>query len=332
MKRLAAVAALALAFGSAITPAFARESAVIDNAHMLGAGAIARINQKVSDFTALTGKEVVVDTEPSLGGATLTAAAEKIFAQQQVNGVLIYIARDDKKIQLVGDRVSRPFFPAGSFTTIYQAMRPSFAAGNVDEGVNTGVDLVLNQYRSHESSLNRSRGRSTVPAGGAVRSNSSTGGFSMGWILWLIIIAVIIFVIRGIFRAMTGPRMVPPGYGGGGPIQGGPMMGGGYGPGYGGGFGGGGGGFWSGMLGGLGGAFLGNELFGNRGNFGGGGSEAGLVDGGQSQDAGGWQSDAGQADTGNSGGGGWGDSGGGGGDWGGGDSGGGGGGDSGGGW
>ena len=95
------------------------------------------------------------------------------------------------------------------------------------------------------------------------------------------------------------------------------------------------------MLGGLGGAFLGNELFGNRGGGGNvvggdGGSYAGTgVDPGTSADASGWQSDAGQIDTSSGGGGSWGDSGGGdsGGGWGGGDSGGGGGGgDSGGGW
>jgi len=336
MKRLAAFAALTLAFGSAVLPALARDSDVIDNAHMLSAGAIARINAKVGDFAQQTGKEVVVDTEASLEGATPEAAAEKVFAQQQVNGVLIYVARDDKKIEIIPDRASRAFFPSGSFTSIYAAMRPSFVAGNFDDGINTGVDLILNQYRSHEGSLNRARGRSAF-AGSPVRTSSSTGGFNMGLIWWLIILAVIFFVIRGIFRAIAGPRMYPPGYGGpGAPMGGGPMMGGpGYGAGYGG-YGGGGGGFWSGMLGGLGGAFLGNELFGNRGNLGGGeGGNYADMNGGQSQDASGWQSDAGQADTGSAAGGGWGDSGGGdsGGGWGGGgDFGGGGGGDSGGGW
>jgi uncharacterized protein len=103
----------------------------------------------------------------------------------------------------------------------------------------------------------------------------------------------------------------------------------------------GGGGFWSGLLGGLGGAWLGNELFGGRRDYGGDGGSSwagtGGVDPGTSADASGWQSDAGQIDTSNVGSAGWGDSGGGdsggGGGWGGGDSGGGGGGgDSGGGW
>ncbi|GAC1545212.1 MAG: hypothetical protein NVS2B17_27350 [Candidatus Velthaea sp.] len=312
MKPFAALAALALTLTSTVLPALAaRDSYVVDNAHLLSATATQRINQKVSDFNAQTGKEVVVDTESSLNGATPVNAAERAFAQNQVNGVLIYIAKGEKKIQILGDRASHQFFPSGSFQTIYNAMKPSFNQGNVDDGVNTGVDLVINQYRSHEGSLNRTHGnRSTVPVGATTRADSS-GGFHMSWIWWLIALAVIFFVIRGIFRAIAGPRMVPPGYGGG--PMGGPMGGPGYGAPMGGGFGGGGGGFWSGMLGGLGGAFLGNELFGNRGGFGG-GNEAGMG-GGDSytqQDASGWQGDAGQADVGNAGGGGGFDGGGGG--------------------
>ena len=105
---------------------------------------------------------------------------------------------------------------------------------------------------------------------------------------------------------------------------------GGYGGGY---YGGGGGGFWSGLLGGLGGAWLGNEMFGNprrqhvdpatpaaalHPDQGGGWGSGG--------DSSGWGNDAGQADMGGSSGGDFG-----GGGFGGGDSGGGGG-DSGGGW
>jgi len=332
---LAAVAALTVAVAATLAPAFAaRGSYVVDDAHLLSQTAIAQLNQQIGDFNAQTGKEVVVVTTPSLNGVSPDAALERSFAQNQVNGVEIFIAKDEKQIKVAGDRASRQFFPSGSFNTIYQAMKPYFAQGNFDQGVETGVSLVLNTYRGHESSLNR--GRQPVGAGTSrsVQRSSSSGGFSMGWIWWIIILAVIFFIIRGIFRAMSGPRMYGggPGYGPGGP---------GYGPGYGGGYGGGmgGGGFWSGLLGGLGGAWLGNELFGGRNNNFGGGADGGSwagtggVDPGTSADASGWQSDAGQIDMSNTGGGGWGDSGGGdsGGGWGGGDSGGGGG-DSGGGW
>jgi uncharacterized membrane protein YgcG len=338
MKSLAAAAALAVAFAATVSPAFAaRTSYVYDDAHLLSTSAIAQIDQQVGAFNAETGKEVVVVTTPSLAGVAPDAALERSYAQLQVNGVEIFIAKNDKQIRIAGDTASRQFFPNGSFQTIYQAMRPSFAQGNFDEGIETGVSLIINTYRGHESSLNGAR----RPVGSARAHQTYSGGGGLGWIWWVIILAVIFFVIRGIFRAISGPRAMPPGYippaagGPGGPGMMGPGMGYGY---------GGGGGFWSGLLGGLGGAFLGNELF-NRGGFGGGGygggdygSGADMSSGG-SPDASGWQSDAGQIDTSNTGGGGWGESGGG---WGGGDSGGGfggggdfgggGGGDSGGGW
>jgi uncharacterized membrane protein YgcG len=324
---LAAIAALTIAVASTVAPAFAaRSSYVIDDAHMLSPTAVSQLNQQIGDFNAQTGKEVVVVTTDSLGGTSPDAAIERSFAQQSVNGVEIFIAKNEHQIRIAGDRASTKFFPNGSFQTIAQTMRASFKAGDFDGGVENAVGVIINTYRGHLSSLNAAR-RPVGAVSSARTQSSSSGGFSMGWIWWLIILAVIFFIIRGIFRAMSGPRMMPPGYGG--PGYGGP----GYGGGYGGGMGG--GGFWSGLLGGLGGAWLGNELFGGRRDYGGGADYAGTaggVDAGTASDASGWQSDAGQIDTSNIGGSSWGDSGGGdsGGGWGGGD--GGGGGDSGGGW
>jgi uncharacterized membrane protein YgcG len=333
MKPLAALAALLIAVAAGLAPAQARDSFVIDNAHLLSPATIAQINAKVGDFNAQTHKEVFVDTEPQLSG-TPQAAAERVFAQQQVNGVLIFVAKSPKTIGVIPDLAAARYFPPGSTSAIRDAIKSAFNSGDFNGGINNGVDLTLAEYRSHLGSVRSPV--NTVPAP-TVR-NQTGGGFNMSIIFWLIALAVIFFIVRGIFRAIAGPRMMPPGYGGG--PMGGPM-GGGYGPGYGGGgFGGGGGGFWSGMLGGLGGAFLGNELFGGGRNemFNNPGQQAGFGgDTGQGGgDTSGFQNDAGQADMGNSsfggfgdsgGGGGWGDTGGGGG----GDFGGGGGGDSGGG-
>jgi uncharacterized membrane protein YgcG len=331
MKLLAALAALVIAASASVAPAMARDSFVVDNAHLLSPATISLLNSKISDFNAQTHKEVFVDTEPTVEGTPQTAA-EKIFAQNQVNGVLIYVAKSPKTIGVIPDRAASRFFPAGSTSAIRTAIASGFNSGDFNGGITNGVDLALSQYRSH---LGTARVHANAPAAAPVASSETGGGFNMSIIWWLIALAVIFFIVRGIFRAIAGPRMMPPGYGGG-------PMGGGYGPGYGGGFGGGGGGggsFFSGLLGGLGGAFLGNELFGNRGGegFNNAGQQAGFNDGGQYQDNSGFQSDAGQADMGNSSfggygggdsGGGWGgDSGGGGGDFGGG-----GGGDSGGGW
>ena len=70
MKLLAAVAAFVIAVAAGFAPAQARSSYVIDNAHLLSPATISAINAKVADFNATTHKEVVVDTEPTVDGAS----------------------------------------------------------------------------------------------------------------------------------------------------------------------------------------------------------------------------------------------------------------------
>jgi hypothetical protein len=329
IQPLAALAAVTIVLGATFAPALARDSYVVDDAHLLSAGTISTINAKIATLYAVAHKEVVVVIEPKVT-APAGEAAEQLFVEQRVNGVLIFIAMAPKTIGIVPDMASETFFPTGTTDAIHQAIAGAFNSGDYNGGVTNGVDLVLDQYRSHLSTL---RTAPVAVAAPVVVASQTGGGFNMGVIWWLIALAVIFFVVRGIFRAMSGPRMSPPGYGGGpmgpaGPIGGG--YGGGYGPGYGYGGGGGGGGFWSGMLGGLGGAFLGNELFGGN-RFGGieqnpgmtGGMGGGEFTSGGGVDTSGFQSDPGQADMGNASiggwgggdsGGGWGDLGGGGGD------------------
>ena len=216
MKSLAALASLLIAIGSTALPAAARDSFVIDNAHLLSDATISAINAKVADFSATTHKEVFVDTELTVDG-TPQAAAEKIFAQQQVNGVLIYVAKSPKTIGVVPDHAASQFFPATSTSAIRSAIRSAFNSGDFNGGITNGVDLTLSQYRSHLGALHQRT--SYAPIGSGQHIRSSQAGFNMGWIWILIVLAVIFFVIRGIFRALAGPRMMPPGYGGGGPMM-----------------------------------------------------------------------------------------------------------------
>ncbi|HMD01960.1 MAG TPA: TPM domain-containing protein [Candidatus Baltobacteraceae bacterium] len=297
----------ALALGAVSGPAAARDSYVDDGAGLFSAATVSGLNTKIGDFNRQTGKEVVVVSVPSLNGTSIADATERTFAQKQVNGVLIFLAKAEKQDRIVGDRASRAFFPPGEFQSIHDAMTGYFRTGDFDKGINVGVDLVLAQYRSHErngASAAAGQQQQTAPA----TKSQSFGGFMS--LVWLILILIAGFlIIRALFRAMAGPRPMPPGYGQG---PGGP----GYGPGMGGGYGyggGGGGSFFSGLLGGLGGAFLGNELFGRGQGIGlGNPGQAGVAgDPGAAPDAAGWQSDAGQIDAGNAGGGGWGDTGGG---------------------
>jgi uncharacterized protein len=311
VKRFATLAIGALACGAACfalglqaVPAAARDF-VQDQAAMFSPATAAALDQRIGNFNAQTGKEVVVVTVPSLGGSTLQSAAQAVYAQQNVNGVLIFIARDDRKDIIVpGIREAQ----AGWFTpeilrTIRHGMEAQFKAENYDAGITGAVGAVLNVYRAHLSGLRPGSG-ALAPAASRVPA-SSTGGFQLSMFWWIVLIVVGFLVVRSIVRAASAPRYY------GGPVPPGAAGGPGYGPGYGGygpGYGGwgGGGSFWSGLLGGLGGAWLGNELFGQRA----GGGMIAPADAGQVMqqpdagggwgggDAGGWQPDAGQADMG----------------------------------
>lgn len=325
--------------------ASAAEQPIQDGAQMFSATTASQLNQDISAFTAQTGKQIVVVTVPSLNGKALSDAAEEVFQQQNINGMLIFIARDDRKDFFLPDTATAEFFPESTITSIRQSMESLFKSEDYDGGISAAVSGVLNVFRAHLSSAPANGAANNYPVATSPHRyiRRASGGISHVFI-WIIFVVIGYLVLRSIFRAMSGPRYygggagVPPGGAGpGGPGYGGPGYGGyGYGPGY---YGGGGGGFWSGLLGGLGGAWLGNEMFGNRGNTiieqpGGNmmptdqGGQAGSWGGG---DAGGWTNDAGQADMGAGSGGDWGGGGfGGGGDFGGGGFGGGG--DSGGGW
>ena len=104
---------------------------VQDQAGMFSAATVAQLNERIASFNAQTGKEIVVVTAPSLGGATLQSAAANAFSQQSVNGVLIFIARDDRRDIIVPDRCRRRK-PAGSLPTCCarsaRRWRRSFAA------------------------------------------------------------------------------------------------------------------------------------------------------------------------------------------------------------
>jgi uncharacterized membrane protein YgcG len=302
--------------------ASAAEQPIQDGAGMFSSSTVSQLDQQISDFTAQTGKQIVVVTVPALNGKPVSAAAEAVFQAQQVNGVLIFIAKNDQQDFFLTDNATAQFFPQATGVSIRQSMEALFKAEDYDGGITAAVNHVLDVFRAHLNTApqNGATNNYPVPATRRVAQRSS-GGISHVF-TWILLIVVGWLILRSLFRAMSGPRSyggpgVPPGAAG--PGYGGPGYG-GYGPGY----YGGGGGFWSGLLGGLGGAWLGNEMFGNRGTTivdPSGGNVMPTGQGGSwgGGDAGGWANDAGQPDMGAGSGGDWGGGGfGGGGDFGGG--------------
>src|SRR5258708_3032087 len=120
MKSLAALAALVLAVAAGTLPAAARAAYVIDNAQLLSPATVSQINGKGAEFNGEAQKGGVGDIEATVDGTTAQVAAEKIMATQQVNGVLIYVAKSPKTIGIIPDRAAKQFFPSGTTGAIRQ--------------------------------------------------------------------------------------------------------------------------------------------------------------------------------------------------------------------
>lgn len=293
-----------------LLPAFARE-AIIDEAKILDSRSMEQVQRLSDDIQSNFGKDVVVVTVDRVDG-TPQQHAEKLFAQQKVNGVLIYVAPNQKQLGILPGRNTAQLFPRTVTGPIRESMLSRFRQNDYSGGIVEGVQRVRSVFADAPS---KGEGAGAV-APAAERRGGGGGGFFLG----LLGLMPLLFLGLGaflLFRMFRGARRLRQAYPADQHYPGGSY---GHGQGYGHGYGrhpypvgaggpmGSGGGFLSGMLGGLGGAMLGNAMY---DRFRGGDAPAG------SSDPGWGASDAGSAGGGDFSdfGGGGGDFGGGGGEW-----------------
>lgn len=225
---------------------------VVDETNTLSQDEINSLLKKLQDFDKQTSTQIVVYMVESLNGESLEdvsvriADANKIGRKDKNNGVLLFIAKADKKLRIeVGYGLEGVLTDAVSSKIIRSDIAPYFRNNKYYEGINAGVDGIISvtkgEYASDKSSSKKQK--------------SGPGLMCFGIPIFVFLVFGIIFfsifisIIRRIFgwnrRFYTGGR----GWGGGG-------------------FFGGGGGFFGG--GGSSGGFGG--FSGGGGSFGGGGA------------------------------------------------------------
>ncbi len=258
---IAAVLLALFVFVASALPALAA-GAVQDDGNLFSAGARTNAENKIAQIQRDTGKTVAVKTVPNLGGKNISAAADQYASQQKLNGVLIYAARDEKKLQLKVGVDTRAAVTTAEETAIRDQMTKSFAANDFDGGLLTAIDRFGTDLRAAPPARNGSSHPVGAPATATTKSSS---GFPVLLIVLLVVvvIAVVLMVVLRRNRTPSGPTGGA-NYGpqGGNPPQGG--YGPGYGPGYGQQGGGGsniGGSILGGAAGGIGGAIVGNAIY-----------------------------------------------------------------------
>ncbi len=252
--------AIAALFLAALSPAWAEKlpdkpaGYFNDYAGVVDRPTALALNEKLAQFERDTSNQVVVAIYPTMESESSVEDYAQRVAQtwgvgqknrSQGNGVVLLVFIAERKISIqVGYGLEGALPDAIAFDIRSRHMNPRFRDGDYAGGLTEGIDLIckaiLGEYKGD--------GKTDLESG----QKRATGGFPIGLIIFLIIVALIIFSNR----RKRGRR----GYGYSG--MGGPFIGG---------FGGGGG--FSGGGSGGGGGFSG--FSGGGGSFGGGGSSGG---------------------------------------------------------
>lgn len=241
---------------------------VNDYARMMSQQEVNRLGTKLRDYALETSTQIVIITEPSLEGGDDFDRALAIYDEWKIggseegsNGVLIYVAQEDRKIRILTGYGAEGFLPdAMARRIIDNIITPAFRQGRYYQGFDKATDAIMDLGEGEYTNENQQR--------------DAEGGIPAILVIIFIIILIIIFSRMGggdddddggyyrggrydmdphrrSRRSRGGGWIFIPGPGGGGWNGGGSSGGGGGGGGGFGGFGGGGfGGFGGGLSGG----------------------------------------------------------------------------------
>ncbi len=123
---------------------------VVDNAGLIDAATRSSLETRLADYEKKSSDQIVVATIPSLQGEVLEDYANRLFRAwglgqaSQNNGVLLLVARDDRKIRIeVGYGLEGTLTDAFSKLIIENTLAPAFRAGDFSGGISAAVDDII---------------------------------------------------------------------------------------------------------------------------------------------------------------------------------------------
>lgn len=161
---------------------------IYDGADMLSPATEAELDQRLRDYNAGTGQAIIVATVPSLDGEVIEPYATALYGEwgiggeQRDTGLLLLIARDDRKMRIEVGYGLHPYFGgimAGR--VIGDTITPRFKEGNFDAGVSDGVDAILAHLAN---SPQDAIAIEEAAAAAAAQERENGGGFPVGALIW----------------------------------------------------------------------------------------------------------------------------------------------------
>jgi uncharacterized protein len=270
---MALVAGL-LVLGGLIGVARAAAPEVDDEAGLFSEGARRRADQILADIYRETSphKDVVVETHPELPrGLRPEQFSEERFRKRDVNGLLVLITKRPHKLLITVGRHTQDRFGASDAERMRGVMLERFKKSDFDGGLIEGLryaERILKASYAPGRGVPAVEQRRVDPPSApyreapvhtrAAEKSGCSGASIFGVLLVVGLIWLIVGLIRGIWRAVSGGGSSPSAPSGGGYTG---SYGGGYGGGYGAPGGGGGFGWGKAIAGGLFGAVAGNWVY-----------------------------------------------------------------------
>jgi len=122
---------------------------VNDFAGMLSSGIVNELNGRLGEYEKKSGNEIAVVTVKDLQGTTVEDFAVRLFEKWKIgkkgkdNGVLLLIAKDERKVRIeVGYGLEPDLTDARSYSIINTVITPKLKANEYDQGVTAGVDAI----------------------------------------------------------------------------------------------------------------------------------------------------------------------------------------------
>ena len=123
---------------------------VVDNAGIVDAATEAALTQKLADFETKSSDQIVVATIPSLDSEAIEPYATRLFNAWKLgqkaknNGVLLLVAKDDRKMRIeVGYGLEGTLTNQHATRIIEDDMVPAFRAGDFSGGISKAVDDMI---------------------------------------------------------------------------------------------------------------------------------------------------------------------------------------------
>ena len=210
----------------------AQRGEIRDNAAFFSDTAKTEASRQIAEIGARFKREVVIETFQSVPddlkqGVNLQdrAAQNRLFEQWalrqarqlRVNGVYILISKEPAHLQvLVGNETQKSLFQLSDRDALVSAMRAKLRDRKNDAALLEGIGLIATTMKTHVSTPSRAVARAKQTEAMADEAPSP-----WNWVIAAVLGMIVVWIVIGIFRAMSNRGSSPDMAGGGGSSGGG---------------------------------------------------------------------------------------------------------------